>query len=77
MAASGNVFPGQPSSRSIGDIVFNDGTNSGGGFVRKRIEFILLHFNDSHDVVPFNGDVVGSAILDDDLAGLVAVNGDE
>ncbi len=77
MAASGNVLLGQPGSRSIGDVVLDNGANSRCGFVRKRIELVFLHFNDSHDVVPFDGDLVGSAVLDDDFAVLVAVDGDK
>ncbi len=77
MAASGNVFPGQSSSRSVGDIALNDGADSGGSLICERIEFVFLHFNDAHNVVSLNGHVVGSAVLDDDLAILVAVNGDE
>jgi len=77
MAASGDVSLGQSWSRSIGDIVLDNGANSGSGFIRKRIELVFLHFNDSHDVVPLDGDVIGSAVLDDDLAVLVAVNGDK
>ena len=77
MAASGDVFLDQSWSRSIGDIVLDNGANSGGGFVRKRIELVFLHFNDSHDVVPLDGDVIGSAVLDDNLAVLIAVNGEE
>ncbi len=77
MAASGDVFSGQLSSRSVRDIALNYGTDSGGGLVCERIEFVLLHFNDAHNVISFNGNVVGSAVLDYDLAILVAVNGDE
>ncbi len=74
---SGDVSSGQLSSRSVGDITFNDGADSGGGLVCERIESVLLHFNDAHNVVSFNGDVIGSAVLDDNLAVLIAVNGDE
>ncbi len=77
MAASGNVLFGQPGSRSIGNVVLDNGANSGGGFVCERIELVFLHFNDSHDVVPFDGDLIGSTVLNDDLAVLVAVDGDK
>ncbi len=77
MAASSNVFLGQPGSRSIGDVVLDKGANSGGGVVRERIELVFLHFNDSHDVVPLDGDLVGSAVLNDNFAVLVAVDGDK
>ena len=68
---------GQSGSRCVWDFVLDDGADSGGSFVRERIEFVLLHFNDAHNVVSLNGDVIGSTVLDDDLAILVAVNGDE
>jgi hypothetical protein len=45
MAVPGNVLLGQPGSRSIRDVVLDNGANSGGGFVRKRIELVFLHFN--------------------------------
>jgi hypothetical protein len=77
MAASGNVLLGQPGSRCVGDVVLDNGANSGGGFVCQRIELVFLHFNDSHDVVSFDGDLIGGTVLDDDFAVLVAVNGDQ
>ncbi len=77
MATSGDVFPGQFSPWSVGDIALDDGANSGSSLIRERIEFVLLHFNDAHNVVPFNGDVIGSTVLNDDLVVLVAVNGGE
>ena len=77
MAASGDVFLGQSWSRSIGDIVLDNGANSGGSFIRERIELVFLHFNDSHDVIPFDGDLIGSAIFNDDFAVLIAVDGDK
>jgi hypothetical protein len=55
MALSGNVLLGQPWSRSIGNVALDDGTDSGGGLVRERIELVFLYFNDSHDVVPLYG----------------------
>jgi hypothetical protein len=77
MASSGNVFFGQPRSRSIGNVTFDNGADSGCGLVRERIELVFLNFNNSHDVVPFYGDLIGSAVFNDDLAVLVAVNGDK
>ncbi len=77
MATSGDVSPGQLSPGSVGDIALDDGADSGSSLIHERIEFVLLHFNDAHNVVPLNGDVIWSTVLDDDLAVLVAVNGDK
>ncbi len=77
MAASGDVLLGQPGSRSVGNVVLDNGANSSSGFVRERVELVFLHFNDSQDVVPFDGDLIGSAVFNDAFAVLVAVNGDK
>ncbi len=77
MTASGNVLLYQPGSRSIWDVVLDNGANSSGSFVRERIELVFLYFNDTHDVVPFDGDLIGSAVLNDNFAVLVAVDGDK
>ncbi len=61
----------------IWNVALDNGTNSGGGFVRERIELVLLHFDDSHDVVSFDGDLVRSAVFNDELAVLVVVDGDK
>ena len=61
----------------IWNVALDNGTNSGGGFVRERIELVLFHFDDPHDVVSFDGDLVRSAVFNDDLAVLVVVDRDE
>ncbi len=77
MASSGDVLLGQLWSWRIWNVAFDNGTNSGSGFVRERIELVLLHFDDAHDVVSFDGDLVRSAVFNDDLAVLVVVDGDQ
>jgi hypothetical protein len=77
MASSGDVLLCQLWSWCIWDIAFDNGTNSGGGFIREMIELVLLYFNDAHDVVSFDGDLVRSAVFNNDLAVLVVVNGDQ
>ncbi len=61
----------------VWNVALDNSTNSGGGFIRERIELVLLYFNDSHDVVSFDGDLVRSAVFNDDLAVLVVVDGDK
>jgi len=50
MTASGNVLLYQPGSRSIWDVVLDNGANSSGGFIHERVELVFLYFNDTHDV---------------------------
>jgi hypothetical protein len=77
MAAPGNVLLGQPGSRSVGNVVLHNCANSGSGFIREGVELVFLHLNDSQDIVPFDGDLIGSAVFNDDFAVLVAVDGDK
>jgi hypothetical protein len=53
MAASGDVFPGQPRSRSIGDVVLNNGAN---------LQFWLLSMVMS-DSTPVNVGAPGQCIV--------------
>ncbi len=57
----------------VRNVVLDNGANSGGGFIRERVELIFLHFDDPHDVVPFDGDLVRGTVFNDDLAVLVVV----
>ena len=61
----------------VWNVALDNGTNSSGGFVRERIELVLLQFNDPHDVVSLDGDLVRSAVFNNDLAILVVVDGDK
>ncbi len=64
-------------SAGVRGVTFENGADSGCSLVRKRVNFVFLHLNDAHDVVPLDGDVVGSAVFNNDLAILIVVNGDE
>ena len=77
MALSGDVLLGYLWSWRVWNVVLDNGANSGGGFIRERVELVFFHFNDTQDVVPFNGDLIRSAIFDDDLAVLVTVNSEK
>ncbi len=77
IATLGDVFSGQLSLGSAGDIAFDNGADTGCGLVCKRVDFVFFHSDDAHDVVPLNGDIVGSAVFNNDLAILIVVNGDE
>ncbi len=66
----GNFFSGQLDPGSAGNIALDNGADSGCGLVRERIYLVFLHFDNAHNVVPLDGDVIGSTVL-------VAVNGDQ
>ncbi len=61
----------------IWNVALDDGANSGGGFVREGIELVLLHFDDPHDVVSCDGDLIRSTVFNDDFAVPVVVDGDK
>jgi hypothetical protein len=77
IAMPGNVFSGQLDPGSAGNIPFDNGADSGWGLVHEGVYFVLLHFDTANNVVPLNGDFIGSAVFNNDLAVVVAVNGDE
>ncbi len=77
IATPGDVFSGQLSPGSAGNIAFDNGADSGGGLVCKRVDFVFLHLNDAHDVIPLDNDVIGSTVFNNDLTVLIAVNGDK
>ncbi len=65
------------SSWRVGNVALDNGADSGGSFVCERIELVFLHLNDSHDVIFLNGDLVRSAVFNDDFAVLVIVDSDK
>jgi hypothetical protein len=77
MASSGNIFFGQSGSLSVWNVALDNGADPVSGFVRERVEFIFFHFNDTQDVIPFNGDLIRSTVFNDDLAVLVTVDSDK
>ncbi len=77
MAPSGDVLLGYLWSWRVWNVVLDNGANSGSGFICERVELVFLHFDDSHDVVPFDGDLVRGTVFNDDLAVLVVVDGDK
>jgi hypothetical protein len=77
VATPGDVVSSQPDPGSAWDIAFVNGADFGRGIVHEGIHFVLLHFNDAHDVIPLDGDVIGSTVFNNDLAILVVVNGDQ
>ncbi len=77
IATPGNVVSGKLNPGSAWDIAFYGGADVGCGVIHEGVHFVLLHFNDAHDVIPLDGDVIGRAVFNDDLAILVAVNADQ
>ncbi len=77
IATPGNVVSGQLNPGSAWNVAFDNGADIGRGIVREGIHFVLLHLNDAHDVVLLDGDIIGSAVFNNDLAILVVVNGDQ
>ncbi len=77
IATPGNVFPGQLSSGSLWNVALDDGAYFCGGFICEGVHFILLDFDETHNVVSFNGNVLWSAVGNDDFAVLVVVNVDD
>jgi len=57
--------------------VLDNGADFGRGIVQQGIHFVLLPLNDAHDVIPLDGDVIGSTVFNNDLAIMVVVNGDQ
>ena len=51
-------------------------TDLGSSVVCERVKCAVLDFYDSHNVVPFNSDLVGSTVFDDDFAVFVLGNAD-
>ncbi len=64
-------------SGSAGNVALDGGADIGRGLIREWIHFIFLDLDDAHDVIALDSDFVGSTILDDDFAVLVAVNADQ
>ncbi len=64
-------------SWGVRNVVLDNGANSGGGFICERVELVFFHFDDPHDVVPFDGDLVRGTVFNDDLAVLVVVDSDK
>jgi hypothetical protein len=77
IAMPGNVVSGKLNPGSSWDIAFYGGAHVGCSVVREGAHLVLVYFNDAHDVIPLDGDIIGSAVFNDDLAILVAVNYDQ
>ncbi len=77
IATPGNVVSSELNPGSAGNIAFDCGADVGRGVIHEGLHFILLHLDDAHDVVPLNGDVIGSTVFNDNFAILVAVNADQ
>ncbi len=77
IATLGNVILVHPDLGSAGNVAFDNGADFSRGLVCERAYFVLLHFDDAQEVVPLNGDVIGSAVFNNDLIVLIAVNGDQ
>ncbi len=77
VATSGDVLLGQLCSWCVRNVVLDNGADSGGGFIREGVELVLFHFDNPHDVVPFDGDLVRGTVFNDDLAFLVIVDSDK
>ena len=71
------VFLAQSGSSGIRSVVLDHGADSGCGLIREGVELVLFYFNDPHDVVPVDGDLVRGTVLNDDLAILIFIDGDE
>ena len=71
VATSGDVLLGQSGLRCVRDFVLDDGADSGSGLIREGVERVFFHLDDPHDVVPFNGDLVRGAVLNNDFAVLI------
>jgi hypothetical protein len=72
----GNVVPGELHPGSAGDIALDGGADVGHGLVREGVHFVLLHFDDAHDIIPFDDDFVGSTVFNDNFAVLIFVDAD-
>ncbi len=76
VAMSGNSVCGESSPGSVQDIALDSGTDVSPGLVSEWIHFVFFYFHNAHDVIPLDGDLVWSTVLDDDFAVLVIVNAD-
>ena len=63
MATSGDVFLGQSGFWCVRNVVPDNGADSSSGLIREGVELVLFYFNDPHDVVPLNGDLVWGTVL--------------
>ncbi len=77
VTSPGNVVPGELHLGSAGNIAFDRGANVGRGFVHEGVHLVLLDLDGGHDVVPLDGDFIGSTVFDDDFAVLITVNADQ
>jgi hypothetical protein len=67
----GSAWPG-----SVGNVAFDGRTDLGGCDIGEWVELVVLDLHDTHNVISPDGDLVRSAVFDDDLAVLVFVNAD-
>jgi hypothetical protein len=77
VAPFGDVVSSKFIPWSAWNIVFDRGADIRCSLVCEGVYLILLDFDDAHDVVPFDGDLVWGRVLDDDLAVLVTVDADQ
>ena len=70
------MYKRQSGPGCVRDFVLDDGADSGSGLIREGVECVFFHLDDPHDV-PFNCDLVWGTILNDDLAVLIVVDGDQ
>ncbi len=77
VASLGDVVSSEFHPGSAGDIAFNRSADVSHSLIHEGVYLVLLDLNDADEVIPFDGDFVGSAVLDDDLAILVTVDADQ
>jgi hypothetical protein len=76
VASLDNFVSGEFRRGSFWDIAFDGGSDVGCGLIREWIHFVFFDLHDAHDVVPLDGDLVRSTVLDENFAVLVFVNAD-
>ncbi len=70
-------LPGKVDLGSAGNVAFDRGTDVGRCLVCEGVHLVFLDFDDPHDVVPFDGDLIWSTVLDHNFAVLVLVDADQ